>query len=141
MLCLEQGLVQQPPVGLGWLLIVPVTSHYPPCMCLQACPALTSQFPFPTGETSQAGRRRLLVAFGQRLGAGGEVHARDAQCRSPLRCARAGGVLAPAMLCLNPQECSLNAGELGLWVLFLSTLVKILQWSPSWLSTGQISNQ
>lgn len=133
--------MQQPSVDPGWFLIVPLTSHYPPPLCLQACPAHTRQFPFPTGETSQAGRRRLLVAFGQCLGAGGR-YVQGMLCRtclSPLRCARAVDVLAPAVLCLNPQECSLNAGELGLQGVSHSTLLKILQQPPSWLSTAQIS--
>lgn len=84
-----------------------------------------------------------MVAFGQCLGAGGE-YMQGMLSRtgwSPLTCARAVDVLTPAVLCLNPQECSLNAGELGFWGLSLSTLLKILQWSPSWLSTGQTSNQ
>lgn len=35
------------------------------------------------------------------------------------------------MLCLNSQECSLNAGELELWGLSVRTLLKILQLSPA----------
>lgn len=83
------------------------------------------------------------MAFGQCLDADGRYMQGMLRrtCPSPLRCARAGVVLAPALLCLNLQECSLNAGELGLWVLSLSTLLKILQWSPSWLSTGKISSE
>lgn len=88
-------------------MVLDCSSHvpYPPCLCLQACSAHTRQLPFPTGETYQAGRKRLLVVSGECLGAG-ERYTQgmlSRMCSSPLRCARAVTVLNRALSCAVPD--------------------------------------